>query len=100
MKIKIMTMEAIKYVKENLDYVSIYYTQGKGPQIWLKEKLGKDAFVEVPDLEFNQCSLIISEEIIGDVKKLRNARKEEIIPFLAINKLRPWSSKQATYIEL
>lgn len=62
MKIKIMTMEAIKYVKENLDYVSIYYTQGKDPQIWLKEKLGKDAFVEVPDLEFNQCSLIISEE--------------------------------------
>lgn len=53
MKIKIMTMEAIKYVKENLDYVSIYYTQGKDPQIWLKEKLGKDAFVEVPDLEFN-----------------------------------------------
>lgn len=57
-----MTAEAVKYVKENLDKVSSYYAQGTDPQIWLKEKLGKDAFVEVTGLEFNECNLLISED--------------------------------------
>lgn len=63
MKIKIMTTEAVNYIKTNLDQITLYYASAADPQIWLKEKLGKDAFVEVSELEFDDCNLLISEDI-------------------------------------
>lgn len=62
MKIKIMTAEAIKYVKENIKQLTSYYETGADPQVWIKEKIGKEAFVEVPELEFEDCQLLISED--------------------------------------
>ena len=63
MKIKIMTTEAVKYVKENIKQLTSYYEAGADPQVWIKEKIGKEAFVEVLDLEFEDCMLLINEDV-------------------------------------
>lgn len=57
-----MTIEALKYVKENIKCLTTYYATGADPQVWLKEKLGKEAFIEVPELEFDDCDLLITED--------------------------------------
>lgn len=57
-----MTTEAVKYVKENIKQLAIYYETGADPQIWIKEKIGKEAFIEVAELEFDDCPLLITED--------------------------------------
>ena len=53
MKIKIMTSDAIEYIKKNIDKLVHYYVDGENPEIWLKKEMGTSAFVDVPDLEFD-----------------------------------------------
>lgn len=62
MKLKIMTSEALEYVKANINEVCKYYTLENDPEVWLKQKLGRTAFIEVPELEFEDFELIIDEE--------------------------------------
>lgn len=62
MKIKIMKAEAVKYVKDNINQLTSYYVYGTDPEVWIKEKIGKEAFVEIPQLEFNDCNLLITED--------------------------------------
>lgn len=50
MKLRIMTTEAISYVKKNIDCLLDYYKNGLRPEKWLKEKLGKDPFVIIDAL--------------------------------------------------
>lgn len=57
-----MTAEAVKYVKANIKQLTSYYAEGADPQVWIKEKIGKEAFVEVSELEFDDCSLLITED--------------------------------------
>lgn len=61
MKIKIMTTEAISYVKKNIDNLIDYYKKAEKPEKWLKEKLGKEPFVAVDALEFEDFELQVSE---------------------------------------
>lgn len=62
MKLKIMTTEAISYVKENIDMLTNFYKDGADPEKWIKEKIGKSAFVEISDLEFEDFNLIITSD--------------------------------------
>lgn len=62
MKLKIMTTEAISYVKKNIDTLLDYYKNGIRPEKWLKEKLKKDAFVTVDILEFDDFELVVSSD--------------------------------------
>lgn len=62
MRIKIMTEEALKYVKTNIKSLIVHYENHEDPQVWIKEKIGKDAFVEVTSLEFPDCNLLIAED--------------------------------------
>lgn len=59
MKIKIMTSDAIAYVKKNMSKLVHYYVNGEDPEIWLKKEMGTKPFVEVPDLEFDDFELQI-----------------------------------------
>ncbi len=61
MKIKIMTSDAVEYVKKNVDKLVHYYVDGEDPEIWLKKEMGTTAFVVVPDLEFDDFELQIDE---------------------------------------
>ncbi len=61
MKLKIMTSDAIAYVKKNIDMLLDYYKNGDNPEIWIKEKIHKDAFIEVAELEFDDFTLSIDE---------------------------------------
>lgn len=60
MEVKIMTTEAIEYVKENIENLTHYYVKGEDPSKWLKRETGKDAFVKVEGLEFEDFELINS----------------------------------------
>ena len=62
MKIKIMTIDAIDYVKRNITNLVHYYKNGEDPEIWLKKEMGTQAFVDVPDLEFPDFELIIDND--------------------------------------
>ncbi len=62
MKIKIMTSDAIEYIKKNIDKLVHYYEDGENPEIWLKKEMGTSAFVDVPDLEFDDFELLIDKE--------------------------------------
>lgn len=62
MKIKIMTAEAVAYVKNNIDSLVSYYENKEDPTVWIKQKIGKDAFIEVPTLDFEECELLISAD--------------------------------------
>ncbi len=62
MKIKIMTSDAIEYIKKNIDKLVHYYVDGENPEIWLKKEMGTSAFVDVPDLEFDDFELLIDKE--------------------------------------
>ncbi len=57
-----MTSEAIAYVKKNIDSLLIHYENAERPEKWLKEKMGKDPFVVVDALEFDDFSLQVSED--------------------------------------
>ena len=57
MKIKIMTSDAIQYVNKNIKNLVHYYKEGENPEVWLKREMGKQAFVDVPDLEFPDFEL-------------------------------------------
>ena len=63
MKIKIMTAEAVAFVKNNMDSLVCYYKNKENPMVWIKQKIGKDAFVEVPSLDFEECELLISTDV-------------------------------------
>lgn len=58
MKIKIMTNEALVYVKTNINSLLDKYLSRENPEIWIKEKIGKSAFVEVEALDFEVLSLV------------------------------------------
>lgn len=60
MRIKIMTTEAIAYVKKNIDNLLDHYKNGEKPEKWLKEKLGKDPFITVDALEFEDFKMQVS----------------------------------------
>ena len=60
MKIQIMTTEAIAYAKKNIDELIPHYKNGEQPSKWLKECLGKDPFVTVEALEFEDFELQVS----------------------------------------
>lgn len=60
MKLKIMTTEAIAYVKGNIDCLLDYYKNAVRPEKWLKEKLGKEPFIIVDALEFEDFQLQVS----------------------------------------
>lgn len=62
MKIKIMTTEAISYVKKNIEELLPYYKNAERPEKWLREKLGKDPFVEVSALEFDDIELKVNPD--------------------------------------
>lgn len=62
MKLKIMTTEAISYVKKNIDVLTCHYENGDNPEIWLSEAIGGAAFQIVDGLEFEDFSLLINEE--------------------------------------
>lgn len=62
MKIKIMTIDAIDYVKRNITNLVHYYNNGEDPEIWLKKEMGTQAFVDVPDLEFPDFELMIDND--------------------------------------
>ena len=57
-----MTSDAIAYVKKNIKNLVHYYNDGEDPEIWLKKELGAKAFVDVPDLEFNDFELLIDHD--------------------------------------
>ena len=38
MKIKIMTSDAIEYIKKNINKLVHYYVDGESPEIWLKKR--------------------------------------------------------------
>lgn len=63
MKIKIMTQDAVNYVRGNLQILLPHYINGDEPEIWLKEALGKSAFQEVPELEFDEFSLLTADDV-------------------------------------
>lgn len=62
MKLKIMTFDALNYIKKNLTSCLEHYANGDNPEVWLKEAIGTQAFNEVPDLEFDDFSLFINED--------------------------------------
>lgn len=62
MKLKIMTSEAIAYVKENINSLTEYYKTDNNPEIWLKEKIGRSAFVEINELQFDDFELLTDSE--------------------------------------
>lgn len=62
MKLKIMTLDAIAYVKENIDLLTDYYRNGEDPEKWIKEKIGKSAFIELDQDEYDDFNLIITED--------------------------------------
>lgn len=62
MKLKIMTSDAISYVKKNVEVLADHYEKGENPEIWLNEALGAAAFQIVDGLEFEDFSLAINEE--------------------------------------
>ncbi len=62
MKLKIMTSEAIAYVKENINSLTEYYKTDSNPEIWLKEKIGRSAFVEINELQFDDFELLVDSE--------------------------------------
>ena len=61
MKLKIMTFDAIEYVKKNISKLTDHYKNGDNPEEWIKKVTGKPAFIEVPELEFDDFDLFISE---------------------------------------
>lgn len=62
MKLRIMTTEAISYVKKNINCLLDYYKNGLRPEKWLKEKLGKDPFVIIDALEFEDFELLVTPD--------------------------------------
>ena len=62
MKIKIMTSEALAYLKKNMDVLCEYYLKKEDPEKWIRDKIGKAAFVEVDSLEFNEIELKIDDK--------------------------------------
>ena len=46
MKIKIMTSKALAYVKNNINELKHHYLNRENPQVWLKEALKEEAFVD------------------------------------------------------
>ena len=62
MKLKIMTSEAVAYVKENISSLAAFYKIDNNPEKWLKEKIGRSAFIEITELEFEDFDLIVDPE--------------------------------------
>lgn len=62
MKLKIMTSEAISYVKENIDLLTDYYRNGDDPEKWIKAKIGKSAFVEIDSSEYDDFYLMLTAD--------------------------------------
>lgn len=62
MKLKIMTSEALSYVKKNIESLTDYYKKGEDPEKWLRQKLGKQVFKEVDALDFEEFNLILNED--------------------------------------
>ena len=67
MKLKIMTLDAVAYVKANITDLAKYYQPDWSPEIWLTSKLGKPAFVEVTELgDFDDFELLINDHNPSD----------------------------------
>lgn len=62
MKLKIMTSEAIAYVKENIDLLTDYYKNGEDPEEWIKTKIKKPAFKQIDALEFDDFELFLTDD--------------------------------------
>lgn len=62
MKLKIMTSEAIAYVKENIDLLTDYYKNGEDPEDWIKAKIKKPAFKQIDALEFDDFKLFLTDD--------------------------------------
>lgn len=56
-----MTTEAIAYVKKNIDILIDCYKGTEKPEKWLKEKIGKEPFIIVDALDFDDFELQVSE---------------------------------------
>lgn len=61
MKIKIMTTEALNYIKSNINAVIDHYFNHETPEIWVRERISKPAFIEVDSIVFPDFSLKIDE---------------------------------------
>lgn len=62
MKLKIMTFDAIDYVKKNISNLHDHYKNGDNPEEWITRAIGKPAFNDVPELEFDDFELFVSED--------------------------------------
>lgn len=70
MKIKIMTSKAVSYIKNNIGEVKQHYLNRDNPQIWLKEALTEEPFVET-DLftDLDDFQLSVSNDV-DNIKKI------------------------------
>jgi hypothetical protein len=62
MKLKIMTSDAIAYVKENIDLLADHYKNGEDPEKWIRGKIGKTAFIELDKDEYKDFNLIVTKD--------------------------------------
>lgn len=62
MRLQIMIEEAVTYIKKNIDSLTYYYENGEDPRNWLKLKIGKNPFVEVDAIEFEDFNLFINPD--------------------------------------
>ena len=62
MKLKIMTFDAINYVKKNAAACISHYQNRDNPEEWIKDAIGVQAFVDVPELEFDDFELLINDD--------------------------------------
>ena len=74
MKIKIMTSKAIAYVKNNIKELKQHYLNRDNPQIWLKEALKEEAFVDTDlflELEDFQLELDKRKPASSDTENIK-----------------------------
>lgn len=74
MKIKIMTSKAIAYVKNNIKELKQHYLNRENPQIWLKEALKEEAFIDTDlflELEDFQLELDKTKLASSDAENIK-----------------------------
>ena len=74
MKTKIMTSKAIAYVKNNIKELKQHYLSRDNPQIWLKEALKEEAFVDTDlflELEDFQLELDKTKPASSDAENIK-----------------------------
>lgn len=69
MRIKIMSREAIDYIKQNIETLVHYYEEGAEPEVWLKDNGIKNPFI-VTEVDFidEPFSLSVGEEKASDTE--------------------------------